>query len=246
MQSQEKLARIRCGLLEWRREHPGRRDLMPRMSKVLARAGQHNSELMLDAGALANISRGMTLNVTLPSCSSRGPRRGFWPSGFPSTGHDSPGMAWDIVNVLQRSLQQASQDVFFDVTELTLGCDEMQSKSHSDSDALLHEGLDLVTIQGQIMHLERTVATMQTELLSLHSAQREAQEQTKRIQAAMGAAQLPVEQQELCSAAIASLQHQEAAARAKATAKRREMAERSTSRPRTAMKLQRWSSEHGA
>ena len=198
------------------------------MSKVLARAGQHISELMLDAGALANISSSMTLNVTLPSCPSRGQKRGFWPSSSPSTfGNvaDSLGIAWDIVHLLSRSLQQASQDVFFDVTELTLGCDEIQSKSHSDSDAMLHEGSDLVTLQGNILHLERTVVTMQTELSSLHSAQREAQEQTKRMQAAMGAAQLPAEQQELCSAALASLQDQEEAASAKAAAKRREMAE---------------------
>lgn len=221
-QSQEKVARIRCGLTEWRRNHTGRADLPPRISKVLSRAEEHISLLTLDAGVLINISRSITLNVTLPTC-SRGQRRGFLvssPSQFDQTSPESP---WDLLHVLRRSLQQASQNVFFDVTELTLGCDEIQSLSHSDQDVLLHEGSDLVTLQGQILHLERTVATMQVELHSLETAQREAHEQASRLQAALEAAQLPAQQQELCCTALASLQRQQDMARAKAARQRFEM-----------------------
>jgi len=228
-QAQEKLARIRCGLTVWR-EAQAEKDAPPRRSKLLQGAEDHIDNLGLDAPALVNISRNFQLNVTLPACSSR--RQAPLSSIYSWTlrklygqeEDEAPESSWITLPALQRSFQQASSDIFFDLTEVTLECEQLQNQTHFDADALLHQALDLVTIRGDLMHLERTVATMQTELTALQTAHHEAKGQANRLQAAMEGAGLPPQQQQLCSAALVKLQEQSDTVAAQVRAKIHEMA----------------------
>jgi hypothetical protein len=229
LQAQEKLAQIRCGLMTWR-EVQARKDAPPRRSKLLQRAEEHIDDLGQDAWALVNMSRSILLNVTLPVCSSR--RQGLSSSIYSWTlrkiygqKEDGPSeSAWTTLPALQRSFQQASSDIFFDLTEVTWECEELQNQTRFEADALLHQASDLVIIKGDVMHLERTVATMQTELTALQTAHHEAQEQASRLEAAMEGAGLPLQQRHLCSAALAKLHAQSDAVAAKLEAKHHEIA----------------------
>lgn len=229
--------------MEWQENHKYG-DLPPRRSRLLAQAEQQIDDLGLDAPTLLNISRSTALNVTLPACSSRWQKRSSLLSRWLSlvgtgaggrnnqrtwlhtagVGDSKPANAFDILSMLQRSFQQASQNIFFDLTELKLSCDELQNKTRSDTDAMLHEGLDVVKMQGDVLHLERTVATMQTEFVALKTAQRETLEQAGRLEAAIGDDDLGLQQRELCSAALVRLQHREHSVKNKAQAKIKEMA----------------------
>ena len=215
--------------MEWQEAHRTEFDVT-RTSILLRRAEDQIDALRLDAPALLNISRSIPLNVTLQACHSGG--QSYLPSILQTAlgqnnavgaGRASNNV-WDILAVLQRSLQQASQNIFLELNERTLECEEQEEMVRLDTDTFRHESLDLVKIKGDIQHLERTVATMQTELLALQTAQREAQGQVVRLEDAMGGAQLHSQQYDLCSDALTRLQEQQDAASAKATAKEQEMA----------------------
>ena len=240
LQAQEKLARIRCGLREWQETHRPT-DLGHRRSKLLARAAQQIDELGIDAPALANISRSIALNVTLPACSSGAQRRWSLLSAWLSqSSHGSsrrqgesdqaeweqaaPESAGDILAVLHRSLQQASHDLFFDLQELTIECAEVQDGTRWRSNLLRNEDLRVAKTHGDILHLERTVAAMQTELVALQTALTEAHEQASRLQQSMGGAHLGSDERELCIGALDSLVKQQSRASDQIAAKTREMA----------------------
>lgn len=240
LQAQEKLARIRCGLREWQETHRPT-DLGHRRSKLLARAAQQIDELGIDAPALANISRSIALNVTLPACSSGAQRRWSLLSAWLSqSSHGSsrrqgesdqaeweqaaPESAGDILAVLHRSLQQASHDLFFDLQELTIECAEVQDGTRWRSNLLRNEDLQVAKTHGDILHLERTVAAMQTELVALQTALTEAHEQASRLQQSMGGAHLGSDERELCIGALDSLVKQQSRASDQIAAKTREMA----------------------
>lgn len=240
LQVQEKLARIRCGMREWQEVHRPT-DLDHRRSKLLARAAQQIDELGIDAPALANISRSIALNVTLPACSSGFQRKGSLLSALLSrssygssrrqVGNDKTELgqaasesAGDIIALLHQSLQQASHDVFFDLQELTVECVEVQVGTRRRSDSFHNETLDVVKIQGDASHLERALATMQTELVALKSALTETQEQASRLQQSMGGAHLEADQRELCMGALDSLVKQQSRTSDQIAAKTREIA----------------------
>ncbi len=240
VQSQEKVARIRCGRMAWRDVHKWD-GLSTRKSKMLGQAVEQIDKLGLDAPVLFNISRSITLNVTLPACSSVEESSGaslqswvaFAIHGSHSRERESDqaeaasqtlDSAWGILSVLQRSLQQASHDIYLDLTELTQVCEEARKITRRHSDALLDEDSDLLKIRGDYMHLERTVATMQSELVALQTAQFEVQQQAMRLHVSLEAADLPAEQRELCTVALVRLHQQQAAASSKVTSKKDEMA----------------------
>ena len=130
---------------------------------------------------------------------------------------------WDDLSVLQRSWQQASHDVFLELTELVTNCKDLQSSIRADTDALLHEDIDFVKTRGEIDHLARIVDTLQKELVALHGAKVQAQEQASRLQTAIGSANLPSHQREVCLAAIDRLQQQQDSVQAQIAGKSQEV-----------------------
>jgi len=82
----------------------------------------------------------------------------------------------------------------------------------------------VLQIQGEFLQLQRTVATMETELVALDMARREAEEQASRLQGGMGDAHLGLLQRQSCMSALIRLQDQQDSASDKAAAKIVEMA----------------------
>ena len=239
----ERLSRFQCGMLEWKESHAPIHDafggiqhdaLRDRSRGPLATPGQlrHSKHLLLveerlqtlsdDAIALANISRsGFMLNVTLPECSSTVGSR------LISTASEEVGLegqtSWHILATLQRSMQQASQDMFLEVTDLTATCEELQRKSRVDTGALLKGDMDPLETRGALRHLQRIVDQMQVELSAMEKTQSEAREQAHHPTIVMNDTGLPPDQLEHCFTALEALRSQQERARAKVAAKKDDM-----------------------